>query len=504
MDRTRQRAGIALRISSDRTGEREGVQRHERECRRLAKALDVTVVQVYEDNSVSAFSGKNRPGYTALVADIEAGNLDVVLAWHPDRLHRNTEEHEEWIRLVRRTKVRVVTVLGGARDLTIAADRMVARVVVAASQYESELKSERQQSKAREAAERGRPNGGMRQFGYADAQRTALVDEEAEVLRGAVAKLLAGASKVEVVRWLNERSTTTTGRRWQLSNAMRVLGSASLAGVRELHTKDPDRREVTARDCWPAVIDEDTHRRVRRIVENGRGTGTRSVSKYLLTGIARCGLCGRTLTAQPRRDERSYRCDQQRGCGKIRVQAEPLEAWVRDIVFALVTDPDQVQRRTAEAAQLAGAEADTRAALDRLDTRQTILTESRLDGLPREEYRRAQRELNEERERLEKRLASLAGALGPVDAETRDEEVLARWESLTLGERREVVRTHLHDVVVQPAVRGRNFFDEDRVRTDPEFGPALARARRAQRRHPDLTYAEAVEVELRLVEVERA
>lgn len=439
----------------------------------LAQALEVDVVAVYEDNSISAYSGRQRPGYDTLLADVEAGKLDVVIAWHPDRLHRDVEEHEQWIKLIRKTKVRIVTVLGGARDLTKAADRMVARVVAVASQYESELKSERQLSKAAEQAAAGKPNGGVRQFGYASNRRESIVESEAEIIREGARMLIAGASKGEVTRFFRDK----TGRRWAQNQVMNLLNSAALASIREHHVKDPERRYVANENAgWPAILDKDTHRRLRTIIEARRGTGDHRPAEartYLLTGIATCGKCGRTLVAQPRPNQRSYRCDQNRGCGRIRVQADPLEDFVTKAVLALAVDPDQIAKREAEADD----EREIREQLAQLDMRQQNLTDLAVDGvLPQAEVRRKQRELDDARGAAESRLASLTNALAVLPGLGHMDDVRTRWAGLTLGERRQVIRSIVTKLEIKPAVPGRNKFDPYRVEMEPAWGPYLAMA----------------------------
>src|SRR3974377_2609679 len=66
-------AAIYCRISLDRNGEGRGVERQEALCRRLAKERGWPVAEVYVDNDRSAYSGKPRPGYQRMLADIEAG-----------------------------------------------------------------------------------------------------------------------------------------------------------------------------------------------------------------------------------------------------------------------------------------------------------------------------------------------------------------------------------------------------------------------------------------------
>jgi len=86
-----------VRISQDRAGAGLGVERQEEDCRKLAKQLGWRVYRVYIENDTSAYSGKKRPRYEELLADIEDGYVTAVLAWAPDRLHRRPIELERYI-----------------------------------------------------------------------------------------------------------------------------------------------------------------------------------------------------------------------------------------------------------------------------------------------------------------------------------------------------------------------------------------------------------------------
>ena len=60
---------------------------------------------------------------------MRAGELDVVVAWHTDRLHRSPRELEEYIELSERQQVDTVTVQAGELDLATASGRMLARML---------------------------------------------------------------------------------------------------------------------------------------------------------------------------------------------------------------------------------------------------------------------------------------------------------------------------------------------------------------------------------------
>lgn len=155
------RAAIYCRISrDDREGSGLGVKRQETDCRALAKRLGWTVAEVYTDNDVSAYSGKPRPAYKRMLGDLRAGNVNAVLAWHTDRLHRSPRELEEFIDVIEAGKAVVHTVQAGPLDLSTPSGRLVARNLGAAARYESEHKAERIRRKHLESAEQGRWSGG--------------------------------------------------------------------------------------------------------------------------------------------------------------------------------------------------------------------------------------------------------------------------------------------------------------------------------------------------------
>jgi site-specific DNA recombinase len=55
----------------------------------LAERKGWTIAGSYVDDDVSAWSGKRRPQYERLLADLEAGEIDGLLVYDLDRLHRS-------------------------------------------------------------------------------------------------------------------------------------------------------------------------------------------------------------------------------------------------------------------------------------------------------------------------------------------------------------------------------------------------------------------------------
>lgn len=152
-------------------------------------------------------------------------HVDVVVAWHVDRLHRSPVELEEYIGVSEATSTITVTVKAGDLDLSTAAGRMVARMLGATARHESEQKSERIRRKRRQEAESGRSHGPLG-YGYDSEQR--ILDDEAAVVRDVAARLLDGDSLYGIATDLTKRGVPTPGAgRWYHHQVRKLVSRES-------------------------------------------------------------------------------------------------------------------------------------------------------------------------------------------------------------------------------------------------------------------------------------
>jgi DNA invertase Pin-like site-specific DNA recombinase len=98
------RAAVYLRQSLDRDGTGLAIARQRDDCLKLCVERGWEPVE-YVDNDTSASSGKARPAYMRMLADIDAGHLRAVVAWDLDRLHRRPVELEPFIDLADRHRL---------------------------------------------------------------------------------------------------------------------------------------------------------------------------------------------------------------------------------------------------------------------------------------------------------------------------------------------------------------------------------------------------------------
>lgn len=454
------RAVIYCRISSDPRGDMLGVQRQERACRDLCETNGWSVNEVFTDDDRSAYSGKPRPSYDAMLAAVQAGDADVVVAWAPDRLTRSTLDLEALIDIVEAARVDIATVQSGLYDLSTPSGRMSARVVGAVARYESEHKSARLRAKAAEIAAEGRVGGGgTRPYGFEDDRVTHRL-VEATVIREAAARVVAGETLRGVVADLNRQGVpTVTGAAWKPHSLKRILIAPRTAGLRQ-------HQGVTIGPAaWAGIIDETTHHQLRAVLLDPARRTNQTARRYLLTGFVRCGLCDARLVARPRSDKRRcYVCASGpgfAGCGKIRVLADDLERFVVAMVCEAV-DTDAL----AAAVAVEPADTDTELAsrIARLDDELNALADDYAEGaISRDAYKKAAARLDARRVDAQAELARGAVVDRRAGVLTDPVPLADRWANLNFDQRRVVLDAVVDAIEVGPAVRGRNYFDPDRV-----------------------------------------
>jgi len=438
-------AAIYVRTSEDRTGGGLGVERQEQDCRALAERLGWTIVAVHSDSDVSAYSGKPRPGYRALLADLRAGVADAVVCWHTDRLHRSPTELEEYIAVCEPRGVPTQTVKAGPLDLASASGRMVARQLGAVSRFESEHHSERARRARLQAATDGRWSGGLRPYGYAGDGMTVEPTEAANV-QWMASQVLVGVSMRAIARELNARSArTSTGKQWTARDVAYVLARPRNASLMQ------HRGEIIGPARWPAILDEDTWRGVvATLGDSSRNTTGSRARRWLLSGLAVCGVCGApvrsNVSAWGDRRAPAYTCP----AGHVRRHATELDDFIAAAVLERLGRPDAADLLgpdlTGDTAGLHAQDAALRARLDEL---------GRLYGdgvIDARQLEAGTATIRGQREAITAALA--AASRGSVLTGVADAADPAKvWAGLDLSRRRAIVDVLL-EVTILPARRG--------------------------------------------------
>ncbi|GAA1083645.1 recombinase family protein [Pseudonocardia alni] len=396
-----ERAGVYARISEDPRATELGVTRQRDDALALVGLRGWQHVGTWQDNDIAVLSGDaHRPGYAAMMAAVERGEVTRIVAYGLSRLWRNRRERAEAIETLRRHRVSVSLVKGSDLDLTSAAGRGVAGLMGEFDTMESELKAERVARAAQQRAEQGKASGHVLYGWRRERTRNAsgeVVDwrdveepQQAAVVREIVDRLLAGHSLRAITASLNDRGLLppraalrqATGhdadaapQRWIPSTVRKLaVRPANIARVRRGGNDD------FGPASWPALVDEGRHERVcalltdpgRRDRGQDRGPERPGARRYLLTysAVGSCGGCGAHLRVITRAGNLLYACTADRGCVARRME------WVDQLVEAVVVrrlqEPDALRLLTRDDAAARAARervAEIRAKLDRVADR---------------------------------------------------------------------------------------------------------------------------------------
>lgn len=448
---------VYLRQSQDKANDERAVSRQREDCLKLCEARGWTPVE-YLDNDISASKGV-RPAYQRMLADIHDGKIQAVVAWHLDRLHRRPVELEHFIALADEKRLALATVTGDV-DLSTDNGRLIARITGAVARAEVERKSARQKRAALQRAEEGRAHsGGRRAFGY-EADKKTVDEEEAALVRSAYNAVMDGEGLSTITRrWNGAGITTTTGGRWHSVTLRHVLLNPRHAGLRSYQgeiLKGVDTEGVKCTE-WDAIVDEDIWRAVHGILtQPSRRNNFTTGRKYLLTGIAVCGICDAPMSSNIKRGYTIYACKQCYGCSR---RQDAVDRLVIDLVLGFLARPDAAELLVDQHAEgLDALRRRERALMDRLDE----LALDRADGiLDRRAYQVA-------RERVESRLAEVTEKMRGGDRHRLLEDLVrARnprkvWESKSLDKQRAIIRTLMRPRIL-PAGRGRQFTHDQLV-----------------------------------------
>ncbi|GAB2714872.1 recombinase family protein [Streptomyces bullii] len=470
-----QRGATYERISKADDGDEDGVERQHEDTTELAQRRGIPIEgRCFRDNDRSATHGKHRPDYERLMAAVQRGEVDVIIVYMLGRLWRNRRERAEGIEILRQHGVSVLCVKGPELDLTTAAGRLLAGLLGEVDTFEVEQMSEREQREMRQRVERGQVPTGPRCFGYT-ADGSEVIDSEAAEVRKMYEALAAGATLSGIAADLNARQILNrNGRPWSHNAVRYLLQNERYAGLREYNG-------AVYPGKWPAIVSEDQWRHaVAVLTDPSRKTSPGPARKWLLSGIARCGVCndGTTVTSaqrgskgSPNGPDRVYKC---RGPVKhLARNAEPIDMLIAGTEpgepLGLV--PQLLLKEDAAGLLLD----DGRPDMDELSAKAAVLrarlknmTDAFADDDEADviEFKRAVRRIKERLAAIEDQMTSPARAavLGDV---VNSEDPVAAWAVLPLDRKRAIVDM-LMTVTIHPAGPGRRKFDPTSIEITPK------------------------------------
>jgi site-specific DNA recombinase len=235
----------------------------------------------YDDGG---FSGGTleRPALKRLLADIEAGAVDIVVVYKIDRLSRSLMDFAKLVEVFDRKGVTFVSVTQSF-NTTTSMGRLTLNVLLSFAQFEREVIGERIRDKIAASRRRGMWMGGFVPLGYSVKDRKLIINEmEAELVRTIFkrfAKLGSGTTLVRQLALENVRNRygklIDKGALYKMLNNRTYIGEAMHKGT----AYPGEHQAIIDRSLWDkvhGVLKESPRKRANR---------TRVQSPALLKGL---------------------------------------------------------------------------------------------------------------------------------------------------------------------------------------------------------------------------
>lgn len=309
-------------------------------------------IAVADDYDDGGFSGGNmeRPALKRLLADIEAGRIDIVVVYKIDRLSRSLADFARMVEVFDRCGVSFSAVTQQINSAT-SMGRLMLNVLLSFAQFEREVTGERIRDKIAASKAKGMWMGGPLPLGY-DVQNRLLVVNEAEatVVRRIFADFAHDRSTTHMVRnYAAEGIRTKTGRTFCKQSIYKLLHNRMYLGeiVHKGRYYPGQHPPILTSAQWQAahdVLAQTAEERRAAVATDGRGLPllrgllfTTSGERLIPTRTTKKGQCYRYYT--PAKDRHF-------GAGASNfgsLPAESIEALVVEQVCQMLRAPESVQ-----------------------------------------------------------------------------------------------------------------------------------------------------------------
>jgi len=305
---------------------------------------DLQLYDVYEDVNYTG-TNFNRPGFSRMIADIQAGLVDCVIVKDLSRFGRSFEEMGHYLeRVFPFLQVRFISVGDSYDSLTASLDE--SSLIVPLKNLMNEVYARDISKKVRSSfaakQKRGEFCGSFAPYGYMKDGSALVIDEEtAPIVRQVFDWFLAGMSGTKIAQKLNEMKILPPSRYrfekgitkakkheetlyWYKSAIQRMIVNPVYTGIMAsgkyqsnfLHgggmtTKSND-EWLIFENAHPAIVDRDTFDAVQKIQKarkpDEKEASDKTVSPNIFKGLIFCGDCGKHMARKPAKKKFTFCC----------------------------------------------------------------------------------------------------------------------------------------------------------------------------------------------------
>ena len=479
------RAALYTRVSSEKQDVDLSISAQLKALRDYAARNGYQAVREFVDE---AESGKTaaRPAFREMISMARRPSkpFDLILVWKYSRFARNRHDSVVFKTLLRKNGVQVISISEPFEDTPTG--KLLEAMIESLDEFYSANLGEEVTRGMRESASRGFYVGSSTPYGYGKVrvkdgskERPKLAPDphQAQVVSRIFKEVLEGKGLKEIAKALNSEGIAgPKGKGWVKTTLHRMLTNEVYTGTLVWgHSSTRKLAPVRVENAWPAIVDRATFERVRNMLRErapSRIHPKRVGSRYLLSGLAKCGYCDKALVGQDAKGGqfRYYVCGTllKRGAGSCRARylnSQQFEILVIDRIKEHILTRENLtelvrlvneemdssamehhQRLKTVVAEIADVERRLDKLYDALETGKVSLD----DLAPRiQQLRLRQEQLEMTRWELERSLSDTRVEVADIETVTRYvEDLRSLLSESSFTERRSFIRSFVKEVKV--------------------------------------------------------
>lgn len=364
------KAAIYIRVSTHHQIDRDSLPFQREELTNYSQyAINIPDWVIFEDAGYSA-KNTDRPKYQEMMERIRKGEFTHLLVWKLDRISRNLRDFTEMWDEMKEYDIAFISKMEQF-DTSSAMGEAMLRIILVFAELERKLTAERVYSMMLSRAEKALWNGAPVALGYdwdEENETIRINPDEAELIHLIYDLYEEKQSALSVAQWLHENGKETKrGGTWGSKGVIDILRNPVYIGVYRWNYRESGRGElkpedevITVEDALPSIISREQWERVQNLLDSNykgrRDQQRRAKYIHLLSGLIKCGYCGKTYLAsrnsRPHKDgfhPTFYRCGtyvRNRQCRNKSISGLYLEPFVLEYIRAYVKASRSVNPKT--------------------------------------------------------------------------------------------------------------------------------------------------------------
>ena len=383
----------------------------EAELKEYAERERLDVVEVFHESQTAKEPG--RPIFNKMVERMEKGEANGIVAWHPDRLARNSVDGGKIIYLVDSGRIEMLKFPTFWFEATPQGKFML-NIAFGQSKYFVDNLSENVKRGLREKLRRGEWPG-FAPLGYLNARKGEIVvdKDRAKKIKKMFSLYATGNYTMKQLNIWAKENELFSRKNKRLNNAVvcHILSNPFYYGV---FTYNGEKYQAS----YEPIITKALFDKCKAIRENRNRPKYKTLKPFPYRGLFKCGECGCSITAEKQKGRNYYRCTKKKGpCTQPYLREDRLEKQLREIIMSCAINDKAINFLLKKMKEEAGNVKNQKSAqqiklkneIGALENKLDLLLDAKLEGsVDKQEYAAKKEKIINEKIVLEEKLSTIS------------------------------------------------------------------------------------------------